>query len=131
MNPKKIIETRKYKRLYGFIIDLIVILLFMEVTARLEDISVLETPMRILRVTIGFGGYHIPMEYFLGKTVGKIILRTRVVNSLGEKINLREALIRFVSRFIPFEIFSIALGIDARAWHDILSKTYVIDDPQK
>ncbi|MEO1655913.1 MAG: RDD family protein [Bacteroidota bacterium] len=124
------LETRKRKRLYGFIIDLIVLAYLMEITFRIEHLLVYKEPIKILRFLIIFGGYYIPMEYFLGKTLGKMIVGTRVVNRLGKKISLREAFIRFFSRFIPYEIFSLALGANARAWHDYLSNTYVIDDPK-
>jgi uncharacterized RDD family membrane protein YckC len=124
-------ETRKRKRLYGFIIDLIVIGLLMEITFRLEELMTYQSAIRTLRVAIVFGGYHILMEYFLGKTVGKFVFKTRVVNKGGNKISFKEAVIRFVSRLIPFEFASLALGIDARAWHDVLSKTYVIDELKK
>ena len=105
--------------------------LLMEITFRLEELTTYQTAIRTLRVATIFGGYHILMEYFLGKTVGKFVFKTRVVNRYGNRISLKEAVIRFVSRFIPFEFASLALGIDARAWHDVLSKTYVIDDPVK
>lgn len=99
----------------------------MEITFRLEELVSYQTLIRALRTFIVFGGYYILMEYFLGRTVGKFIFKTRVVNKDGKRISLKEAVIRFVSRLIPFEFASLALGVDARAWHDILSKTYVID----
>ena len=124
-------ETRKRNRLYGFIVDLIVIGLIMELTFRLEEFVTYQAAIRTLRVAIVFGGYHILMEYFLGKTVGKFVFKTKVVNKVGNRISIKEAVIRFISRLIPFEFASLALGFDARAWHDILSKTYVIDEPKK
>lgn len=124
-------ETRKRKRLYGFIVDLIVIGLLIDITLKVEELVTYQTAIRTLRVVIVFGGYHILMEYFIGKTVGKFVFKTRVVNKDGYRISLKEAVVRFVSRFIPFEFASLALGFDARTWHDILSKTYVIDDTRK
>lgn len=124
-------ETRKRKRLYGFIVDLIVIVLLMEIAFSLGELMRYEAAISNLTVAIILGGYYILMEYFLGKTVGKFVFKTRVVNKKGNRISFREAVIRLISRLIPFEYASLALGIDARAWHDVLSKTYVIDDPVK
>lgn len=121
-------ETSKRKRLIGFVIDLASIGILMDITFRIEGVVDFKGSAQILRAAILFGGYYILMEYFLGKTVGKYITKSKVVNRDGSKINFRTAVIRYLCRWIPFEYVSLALGNDAKAWHDILSKTYVIDD---
>lgn len=68
------------------------------------------------------------MEYFIGgKTLGKLITRTRAVNEDGTRLTPKTAFVRSLCRIIPFEAFS-ALGNPCYPWHDKLSKTYVIDD---
>ena len=124
----KLKETSKKKRLINFLVDLLVIAILMEITFRIESMVENEAPIKALRVIIVFGGYYIPMEYLLGKTVGKYITKSKVVNRDGSKINLKTAIIRYLCRWIPFEFASLALGYDAKAWHDTLSKTYVIEE---
>jgi len=64
-----------------------------------------------------------------GKTLGKLITRTRAVTADGTRMNLKAALIRSLCRLIPFEAFS-AFGQPSYPWHDRLSKTLVIDEKQ-
>jgi uncharacterized RDD family membrane protein YckC len=70
--------------------------------------------------------YYSIFETYLGKTIGKMITRTRVVTESGDKIDFRTAAARSVSRFIPFEAFSF-LGGQAVGLHDKLAHTRVIN----
>jgi uncharacterized RDD family membrane protein YckC len=62
-----------------------------------------------------------------GKTFGKLITRTRAVNENGTPIDFRKALMRSLSRAVPFEAFS-ALGAPCYPWHDRWTGTLVIDE---
>lgn len=99
----------------------------MEITFRFENIVDYKAPIKMLRVIIVFGGYYIPMEYFFGKTIGKYITKSKIVNRDGSRISFKSAVIRYLCRWIPFEFASLALGHDAKAWNDYISKKLVID----
>ncbi len=71
--------------------------------------------------------YYFIMEATTGKTIGKMITGTRVVNMDGGAISTGQAAGRALCRFIPFEAFSF-LGSTAVGWHDSIPKTRVIDD---
>jgi len=75
-----------------------------------------------------FGAYSIVSEYFFRKTIGKYFTKTKVVFKKGVKPEFRLIVIRTWARIIPFEFLSLGLGIDAKAWHDILSNTMVVND---
>jgi uncharacterized RDD family membrane protein YckC len=62
-----------------------------------------------------------------GKTIGKFITGTRAVNEDGSRISAKTALLRSLSRIVPFEAFS-ALGSPCYPWHDRWTKTVVVDD---
>ena len=64
---------------------------------------------------------------FKGKTLGKLITGTRAVNEDGSNISTKTALLRGLSRVVPFEAFS-ALGSPSHPWHDKWTNTYVIDE---
>jgi uncharacterized RDD family membrane protein YckC/tetratricopeptide (TPR) repeat protein len=83
----------------------------------------------IFGVSLMFSSYFI-QEYFWGITIGKLITRTRIVNSLGGKPTAWEIFLRTVLRFIPFEPISF-LSSNKRGWHDTISDTYVINDYKK
>jgi len=64
---------------------------------------------------------------FKGKTFGKLMTGTRAVNEDGSNITAKTALLRGLSRVVPFEAFS-ALGNPSYPWHDKWTRTYVIDE---
>jgi uncharacterized RDD family membrane protein YckC len=71
--------------------------------------------------------YYLLFEYFTkGKTLGKILTRTRAVTEEGENLTFGQTLIRTLCRLIPFEPFSFFAA--SRGWHDTISRTMVIDE---
>lgn len=77
--------------------------------------------------------YYFLLEGFFGKTVGKMVLRLRVVDIDGNAPTWGAIAIRTLCRLIPFEQFSFFFGKGWRKdhtlhgfWHDKLSKTYVV-----
>lgn len=66
---------------------------------------------------------------FKGKSLGKLMTGTRAVNEDGSTISPRTAMLRGLSRMVPFEVFS-ALTTPCVPWHDRWTRTYVIDEKQ-
>ena len=64
---------------------------------------------------------------FKGKSIGKFVTGTRAVTMDGSFISTKTALLRSLSRIVPFEPFS-ALGNPPRPWHDRWTHSYVIDE---
>ncbi|MCX6316349.1 MAG: RDD family protein [Bacteroidetes bacterium] len=60
---------------------------------------------------------------FKGYTLGKLITGTRAIKQDGNKLSLKDALLRTLSRLVPFEAFS-ALG--GTPWHDTWTGTTVV-----
>ncbi|MBV4359343.1 RDD family protein [Pinibacter aurantiacus] len=67
--------------------------------------------------------YTITEGLLKGRTLGKLITRTRVVKEDGSSITFGDALKRSFSRIVPFEVFS-AFG--GHPWHDRWTQTYVV-----
>jgi len=67
--------------------------------------------------------YTICEKGFKGYTLGKLVTGTRVIREDGDELTIKDALLRSLSRLVPFEIFS-AFG--AYPWHDSWTKTRVI-----
>ncbi|MBA2562488.1 MAG: RDD family protein [Chitinophagaceae bacterium] len=65
--------------------------------------------------------------FFKGKSFGKLITGTRAVNLDGSGITLRTAMLRALSRAVPFDGFS-ALGSPSNPRHDKWTKTMVMDE---
>ena len=68
------------------------------------------------------------IEFFgAGRSIGKLLTKTRAVNDDGTPITFKTAVLRRLSRMVPFEAFS-ALGAQAEPWHDRWTKTCVIEE---
>lgn len=61
-----------------------------------------------------------------GKSIGKLITKTKAVNLDGSEINFGKAFGRNIIRAIPFNALS-GFGNPCNPWHDRLSDTMVID----
>ena len=66
--------------------------------------------------------YTICERYFNGQTLGKLITGTKAVRLDGSPLTFKDALLRSLSRIVPFEAFS-GFGIP---WHDSWTDTTVI-----
>jgi uncharacterized RDD family membrane protein YckC len=62
-------------------------------------------------------------KLFKGYTLGKIITGTRAIRQDGQELTLKNALLRSLSRCVPFEVFS---GFNTLAWHDRWTDTMVV-----
>jgi uncharacterized RDD family membrane protein YckC len=62
-----------------------------------------------------------------GKSLGKLITRTRAIQEDGNPMTTEKAFLRNLIRLVPFNPLS-ALGNPARPWHDRWSHTIVIDE---
>lgn len=82
-----------------------------------------------------FFTYYYVCEYSWGKTLGKKICRTMVVNEDGSRPTRNAIAIRTLCRLIPFDSISFLFtdvdenGNMTRMWHDILSHTRVVRIP--
>jgi uncharacterized RDD family membrane protein YckC len=69
--------------------------------------------------------YYALSEALFGRTLGKLVTRTWVVNESGGKPTFAQILGRSAARSIPFEPFSF-FGTEPTGWHDRLSGTRVV-----
>lgn len=123
------------KRFANFIIDRIVLYLFsmlFGVILAFVSPSVLylfETDNFMLNYLLGFiiaFIFYSSLEASSGRTVGKLITKTKVIDEYGNTPSYGKILLRTLCRFIPFDAFSF-LGSTAEGWHDTLSNTRVVN----
>lgn len=69
--------------------------------------------------------YYSIFEIATGRTLGKYITKTIVVDEYGDEAFSADIFKRSLCRLIPFDAFSF-LGASGRGWHDSLSNTYVV-----
>lgn len=74
---------------------------------------------------VAYISYYVGFETCFGRTIGKFITVTIVVDAEGNIPSFGQILLRTLCRFIPFEPISSIFSF--RAWHYRLSQTYLID----
>lgn len=140
-------DTRKIgfgKRLVAYLIDttLLTIVLFIVIKLMIKSLFDGDDLTHELAKTIGnmvvLLSISLYLAYFtfmesskMQATVGKIIMKIKVVNEKFEKLTFVNALGRSVSRLISGIIFGIGylmvlFNKDKKALHDMIAKTYVV-----
>ena len=138
-----LVQARPGKRLANYIIDLIVFYIAWKVFFRFiglkiamsmisEDDGKPAIYLKVLLIAVVFEAFLMSAIEFIGggRSLGKLLTRTRAVNDDGTPITFKTALLRRLSRMVPFEAFS-ALGSPSAPWHDRWTNTRVIDDTKK
>ena len=128
----ELIPAGKWRRFANFVIDYIGLTLLGGLIGVLvalvfgdEGIAYMQSTPDILIGTPIFLIYYVFLESLTGRTLGKVITGTKVVNEEGLRPSFGQVVGRSFSRLIPFEAFSF-LGVQGRGWHDKLARTYVV-----
>ncbi len=69
--------------------------------------------------------YYVILEWNTGRTLGKLVMGTKVIDESGGNPSFKQIIGRSFARLIPFEAFTF-FGRQSHGLHDKLSKTYVI-----
>lgn len=121
----------RWRRLTHFVIDFGGFLLLAQVVALI--CSLLSTSIFYSLIS-GMGVYvfelavfvlyYVPSEFLAGRTLGKLVTRTRVVSASGGRPTFGQVLGRTLLRLVPLEVFTfLARG---PGLHDRTSKTRVV-----
>ncbi len=111
--------------LTGYMLGYLLLIIAPDFLASISDEGALS--FLLLSVIIGYFNYIVYYTFcefaFKGYTLGKLITRTKAIRDDGNPLTFRDAILRSLSRIVPFEPFS-ALG--GSLWHDRWTKTTVI-----
>lgn len=136
---KKLISSDR-DRFFNCIVDFVFILilifistLFIVIVGNIFQLDVYNMWVEVI-IFLGMTGtyisfaifYYLVFESLFGRTMGKIITGSIVVDENGLKPGFSIVCIRTLSRLIPFDALSF-LSKSGRIWHDSLSKTYVVE----
>ncbi len=128
----------KNQRLANYLIDIFIFYLLINVFGKeigygigyfLGSIGLAELTKHLGQYSLGFilAVIYFSQEIFGGRTIGKIITRTKAVKEDGTNLNIWNVLTRAMCRCIPFEPFSFLSGDETpRGWHDRITGTKVI-----
>ncbi len=70
--------------------------------------------------------YYVLFEWLTGRTPGKVVTSTYVVNQDGHSPGFWPTVARSCVRLVPFELVSIYFSANRRSWHDLVSRTQVV-----
>lgn len=133
-----IVRAESGKRLLNYIIDLaffyilaigVGIFIAIASPSSVESLTDESNPIGDRLLGLVFYGIYMSIVegLFKGKSLGKLITRTRAVNLDGSRITVGTAIARGFSRAVPFCAFS-ALGSPCNPWQDKWTDTLVIDE---
>jgi len=111
---------------FSFIIGIIIAIFAVAYSPSFN--GVFNVDNKLINYLIGFCVvfiYYSTSEALTGRTLGKLITRTKVVNENGQRPEFGIILLRTACRFIPFDALSF-FSDDNSGWHDKLSKTKVV-----
>lgn len=124
------------KRILGGIIDIIILVIFAIICSLLFGTNVNGTytvtgiPAFVEFLVVIL--YYIVLDATTGKTIGKYIVKTKVVNAQGGKISWGQSIGRNLMRIIDglfiylVAVIAIAASKDKQRLGDMVAKTYVV-----
>ncbi len=121
-------ETRKYagffRRVAAALID-VIILVFVPgfVSNNNQTASAIAGILALAYETWMIGMY--------GATIGKMVMKIRVVSESGKRIDYPTALVRTLSSYLSVAVFCLGIlwviwDIKRQSWHDKIAKTVVV-----
>ncbi|MBK6979667.1 MAG: RDD family protein [Cytophagaceae bacterium] len=135
----RLVLASKEKRLINFLVDYLVSIflagllslilnLILDFSGIFMEYSFLENDaIFVLFFYFFWPFYYIVSESLFGKTIGKSITKTKVVDFNGEKPAFWRILIRSFSRFLPYEPLTF-FSQKRFGWHDKVSRTKVVNE---
>ena len=136
----ELVRASSGQRLANYIIDQVI---FYILAILFGAVVAIISPSTITNMDTGPGGFDLLEQLFAilfyalymglvealfkGKSLGKLITKTRAVNMDGSRISASTAFTRGLSRAVPFCAFS-ALGNPCNPWQDKWTDTMVIDE---
>ena len=119
----------KGDRVGNFIVDTIVLLTIIYTLTLIMIIFFPETddddsPAASILFSTTYFSYYFFLELLTGKTIGKILTKTIVVDRNGKRPKAARIIIRTLMRMFPIEILSFVFG--NFGFHDVISRTTVI-----
>lgn len=113
--------------LTGIAIGTLLGLMAPDFIASIADDGAMSGGLILLGLLIGYLNYIVYYtlceKLFKGYTLGKIITGTRAIRQDGDELSFKDALLRSLSRCVPFEVFS---GFSTLTWHDSWTDTMVV-----
>lgn len=136
-NNNEIYENASIIRRYcnGFIDSFVIIFMFGFFTSIFFPVATINDDYQskmIFTMYFCIVLYYFIFEYlFKGRTIGKFITKTKVINKQGNPPTLLQVIKRILTRYMPLEYFTILTRKDRTTLHDGASGTRVIKISRK
>lgn len=85
----------------------------------------------VILYVLAVGVYHVWMHTTYGATIGKMIMKLKVVREDGKKLTYNDAILRELATYLSGAVFMLGyLNViwdpKKQAWHDRIAKTFVL-----
>lgn len=85
----------------------------------------------VILYVLAVGAYHVWMYATYGATIGKMIMKLKVVREDGKKLTYNDAILRELASYLSGAVFMLGyLNViwdpKKQAWHDRIAKTFVL-----
>jgi len=118
----------KVTKLAGFMIDVSILGSIVLLFRQYPSLTPYNKDSTTNAVIVSFVLFYFPLlEYFYGKTLGKVVTKSSVVRKDGNKITFFQALVRACFRLVPANLV-LSLGKNPTSFHDRMSGTMVVKD---
>jgi len=124
------------QRFVNYLIDLIIFYVLMFIVGIFIGIAAVAGVASTESVAITILTYVFAIAFYLlyytllegskGKTLGKLVSKTKVITEDGTPMTYNKAFFRSLSRLVPFEPLSVFFGL--KMWHDQWTNTMVVKD---
>jgi hypothetical protein len=124
---RPLVTASGWARLFHFVIDMYFIS-FVLSTAISFLFPTTRDGSHALIFLVCVPSYFITTEYFLQRTLPKLLTRSIVVDEYGQRPSFGTVVLRTLIRFVPFEPFSHLSAYGG--WHDRWTKTFVLRESE-
>lgn len=130
MEDNKRVPANWKLRILNYIIDTLSIVIIFYLSLQLLTVLAKYIPFEFtidfsFLLLIIFVIYYLTLETLTGKTIGKLFTHTIVVNSDGNRPNIKQVILRTIMRVFTIEVLSF-LSHNPLGWHDRISGTKVV-----
>ena len=116
-----------WKRVLAYIIDTFVIYIPFRM---IPGIDMNDTWVNVIMI-VAWTAYFVWMVGAYGATIGKMVVKLKIVKENGKRVTYSDALLRELASYLSFIVlgigyFSIGWDPKKQGWHDKIAKTIVV-----
>lgn len=117
------------KRFFANYIDGVINYLLLSILLYLFNVELEHMSYELWLLILLFSLYNVTCDFIFSRSLGKTILKMKIVgfDNNNKFLLFKQVIIRNLTRWIPLDQVSIFFNDNYLMWHDIISKTKVVE----